>query len=160
MYAYSQGVRVTFGGRARRIGSAGPPPARPFDGAQDERPLPKDGFTPRRIFDRLSAAGMTERTLSLGFIAGTRDDGGVRGVLPLQNLERKTLNHRVSQQLPAHLPNLRLSRLPRLLVHPDLNILPRPHLTRRRKSQRMKSPQDCESLGVVHGRFQRYVDFR
>ena len=32
----------------RRIGSGGTPPARPFDGAQGERPRPRDGITPRR----------------------------------------------------------------------------------------------------------------
>ena len=55
------------GGRwARRISSAGPPPARPFDSAQGERSLPgmdsRLGARQRRtfsIFDRLSGAGMT-----------------------------------------------------------------------------------------------------
>ena len=47
-------------GWTRRIGSAGPPPARPFDGAQGERPHPgmdsRLGARQRRtfsIFDRL-----------------------------------------------------------------------------------------------------------
>ena len=58
-----EGRGVTVGGRPRRIDSAGPPPARPFDGAQGERPLPRDRFTPRSVggrfaYSRLSGAGM------------------------------------------------------------------------------------------------------
>ena len=52
-FAWVKGFVSHLGGRARQVGSAGPPLARPFDGAQGERPLTKDGF-------QLSAAGMTD----------------------------------------------------------------------------------------------------
>ena len=59
----------------RQIGRAVPPPARPFDGAQGERPHPRDGF-------RLSAAGMTGEKGVWGFL-GTRRIGSAGPPPPL-----------------------------------------------------------------------------